>query len=194
MNLGIKDEEFLRGEKIPMTKREVRILTLALARVGGAEIIADIGAGTGSLSIEAAKFSPDSNIFAVEKNSDAVELLKKNVKKFFADNVTIIHAEASEVLKNFSQIEVALIGGSGGKIEQILDAVNKKLKVAGRIAANFIAIQNLSICLEWLRRHKNYNYEVMQVQVSHLKKIGAYDMTQAANPVYILIAEKLPND
>jgi len=194
MNLGIKDEEFLRGEKIPMTKREVRILTLALARVGGAEIIADIGAGTGSLSIEAAKFSPDSNIFAVEKNSDAVELLKKNVKKFSADNVTIIHAEASEVLKNFSQIEVALIGGSGGKIEQILDAVNKKLKVAGRIAANFIAIQNLSICLEWLRRHKNYNYEVMQVQVSHLKKIGAYDMAQAANPVYILIAEKLPND
>lgn len=194
MNLGIKDEEFLRGEKIPMTKREVRILTLALARVGGAEIIADIGAGTGSLSIEAAKFSPDSNIFAVEKNSDAVELLKKNVKKFSADNVTIIHAEASEVLKNFSQIEVALIGGSGGKIEQILDAVNKKLKVAGRIAANFIAIQNLSICLEWLRRHKNYNYEVMQVQVSHLKKIGAYDMAQATNPVYILIAEKLPND
>ena len=194
MNLGIKDEEFLRGEKIPMTKREVRILTLALARVGGAEIIADIGAGTGSLSIEAAKFSPDSNIFAVEKNSDAVELLKRNVKKFSADNVTIIHAEASEVLKNFSQIEVALIGGSGGKIEQILDAVNKKLKVAGRIAANFIAIQNLSICLEWLRRHKNYNYEVMQVQVSHLKKIGAYDMAQAANPVYILIAEKLPND
>lgn len=194
MNLGIKDEEFLRGEKIPMTKREVRILTLALARVSGAEIIADIGAGTGSLSIEAAKFSPDSNIFAVEKNSDAVELLKKNVKKFSADNVTIIHAEASEVLKNFSQIEVALIGGSGGKIEQILDAVNKKLKVAGRIAANFIAIQNLSICLEWLRRHKNYNYEVMQVQVSHLKKIGAYDMAQAANPVYILIAEKLPND
>lgn len=194
MNLGIKDEEFLRGEKIPMTKREVRILTLALARVSGAEIIADIGAGTGSLSIEAAKFSPDSNIFAVEKNSYAVELLKKNVKKFSADNVTIIHAEASEVLKNFSQIEVALIGGSGGKIEQILDAVNKKLKVAGRIAANFIAIQNLSICLEWLRRHKNYNYEVMQVQVSHLKKIGAYDMAQAANPVYILIAEKLPND
>ncbi|MBQ9487565.1 MAG: precorrin-6Y C5,15-methyltransferase (decarboxylating) subunit CbiT [Selenomonadaceae bacterium] len=194
MNLGIKDEEFLRGEKIPMTKREVRILTLALARVGGAEIIADIGAGTGSLSIEAAKFSPDSNIFAVEKNPDAVEFLKKNVKKFSADNVTIIHAEASEVLKNFSQIEVALIGGSGGKIEQILDAVNKKLKVAGRIAANFIAIQNLSICLEWLRRHKNYHYEVMQVQVNHLQKVGSYDMARAANPIYILIAEKLPND
>ncbi len=194
MNLGINDEEFLRAEKIPMTKREIRILTLALARVGGAEIIADIGAGTGSLSIEAAKFSPDSNIFAVEKNPDAVELLKQNVKKFSADNVTVIHAEASEALKNFSQIDVALIGGSGGKIEQILDAVNKKLKIDGRIAANFIAIQNLSICLEWLRRHKNYHYEVMQVQVNHLKKIGAYDMAQASNPIYILIAEKLPND
>ena len=190
MNLGIKDEDFLRAEKIPMTKREIRILTLALARVGGAEIIADIGAGTGSLSIEAAKFSPDSNIFAIEKNPDAVNLLKQNVKKFSADNITIIHGEASEVLKNFSQIDVALIGGSGGKIEQILDAVNKK----GRIAANFIAIQTLSISLEWLRRHKNYHYEVIQVQVNHLKKIGAYDMAQASNPIYILTAEKLRDD
>ena len=194
MNLGIKDEDFLRAEKIPMTKREIRILTLALARVGGAEIIADIGAGTGSLSIEAAKFSPDSNIFAIEKNPDAVNLLKQNVKKFSADNITIIHAEASEALKNFSQIDVALIGGSGGKIEQILDAVNKKLKIDGRIAANFIAIQTLSISLEWLRRHKNYHYEVIQVQVNHLKKIGAYDMAQASNPIYILTAEKLRDD
>ena len=98
------------------------------------------------------------------------------------------------MLKNFSQIEVALIGGSGGKIEQILDAVNKKLKVAGRIAANFITIQTLAICLEWLRRHKNYHYEVMQVQVNHLHKVGAYDMARAANPISILVAEKLPND
>ena len=194
MNLGIKDEDFLRAEKIPMTKREIRILTLALARVGGADIIADIGAGTGSLSIEAAKFSPDSNIFAIEKNPDAVNLLKQNVKKFSADNITIIHGEASQVLKNFSQIDVALIGGSGGKIEQILDAVNKKLKIDGRIAANFIAIQTLSISLEWLRRHKNYHYEVIQVQVNHLKKIGAYDMAQASNPIYILTAEKLRDD
>ena len=191
MFLGIDDEKFLRQDKIPMTKREIRILTLVLAKVNHAEIIVDVGAGTGSLSIEAAKFSPDGNIFAIEKNSSAVELLKQNVKKFSADNVTILNEEASKALKNFSTIDVAIIGGSNGYLEKILDAVDEKLKIGGHIAANFISIQNLSTCLDWLNRHKNYNYDAIQAQINHLRKVGHHDIARANNPVYILIAEKL---
>ena len=191
MFLGIDDEKFLRQDKVPMTKRETRILTLVLAKVNHAEIIVDIGAGTGSLSIEAALFSPDSNIFAIEKNPDTVELLKKNVKNFSADNITILHDEASKALKNFSTIDFAIIGGSGGYLEKILDAVDEKLKIGGHIAANFISIQNLSTCLDWLKRHENYNYDAIQAQINRLKKFGRYDIAQANNPVYILIAEKL---
>ena len=191
MFLGIDDEKFLRQDKVPMTKRETRILTLVLAKVNHAEIIVDIGAGTGSLSIEAALFSPDSNIFAIEKNPDTVELLKQNVKKFSADNVTILNEEASKALKNFSTIDVAIIGGSNGYLEKILDAVDEKLKIGGHIAANFISIQNLSMCLDWLSRHENYKYDAIQAQINRLKKFGRYDIAQANNPVYILIAEKL---
>lgn len=191
MFLGIDDEKFLRQDKIPMTKREIRILTLVLAKVNHAEIIVDVGAGTGSLSIEAALFSPDSNIFAIEKKSDTVELLKQNVKKFSADNVTILNEEASKALKNFSTIDVAIIGGSNGYLEKILDAVDEKLKIGGHIAANFISIQNLSTCLDWLSRHENYRYDAIQAQINRLKKFGRYDIAQANNPIYILIAEKL---
>ena len=191
MFLGIDDENFLRQDKVPMTKREIRILTLVLAKVNHAEIIVDIGAGTGSLSIEAALFSPDSNIFSIEKNLDTAELLKQNVKKFSADNITILNAEASQALKNFSRIDVAIIGGSGGYLEKILDTVDEKLKIGGRIAANFISIQNLSTCLDWLSSHENFKYETIQVQINRLKKFGRYDIAQANNPIFILIAEKL---
>lgn len=190
MFLGINDEKFLREEKIPMTKREIRILTLALARAYDAEIIVDIGAGSGAISIEAAKFVPDGNIFAVEKNPNAVELLRENVKKFSADNVSIINAEATIALKNFSKIDVAIIGGSGGNLENILDALDGKLKIGGRIAANFIAVQNLTTCLDWLRRHKNFSYDAIHAQINHLKSVGPYDMVQANNPIYIVTAEK----
>ena len=190
MFLGINDENFLRKDKIPMTKREIRILTLALANVHDAEIIVDIGAGTGSISIEAAKFAPDSNIFAIEKNSSAIDILKKNIKKFEIDNITVINDDASKVLNNFSKIDVAIIGGSGGKLEEILNILDNKLIIGGRIVANFISIQNLATCLDWLKNHKNFSYDAIQVQINHFKKIGHYDMAQAANPIFIITATK----
>ena len=190
MYLGINDENFLREKKIPMTKREIRILTLALARAYDAGIIVDIGAGTGSISIEAAKFVPDGNIFAIEKNLDAVEILKKNLENFSVDNVTVINSEAAQALKNFSRFDVAIIGGSGGNLEEILDAVDEKLNAGGRIAANLISIQNLSTCLQWFKRHENYHYESMQVQINHFNQVGVYDMAKAANPICIVIGTK----
>ena len=191
MILGIEDENFLRGEKIPMTKREIRILTLAFARIDDGNVIVDIGAGTGSITVEAAKLSPNGKIFAIEKKLDAVELMKKNLEKFSVKNVTVINDEASIALKNIPSIDAAIIGGSGGNLEKILDVIDEKLVTGGRIVANFIAIQTLSTCLDWLRLHKNFRYETIQVQINRLQKIGAYDMAKALNPIYILTAEKL---
>ena len=190
MFLGINDENFLRKDKIPMTKREIRILTIALANLHDAEIIVDIGAGTGSISIEAANFAPDSNIFAIEKNPNALDILKKNIKKFEIDNITVINDEASKVLNNFSKINVAIIGGSGGNLTDILSILDKKLIIGGRFVANFISIQNLANCLDWLKNHKNFSYDAIQVQINHFKKILHYDMAQAANPIFILTATK----
>ena len=191
MILGIEDENFLRADKIPMTKREIRILTLATARIEDEKVVVDIGAGTGSLTVEAAKLAPNAKIFAIEKNLDAVNILNKNLEKFSVDNVTVINDDASTALKNIDSIDVAVIGGSSGKLEKILDILDEKLVTGGRIVANFIAIQSLSTCLEWLKRHKNFHYDAIQVQINRLQKIGAYDMAKALNPIYILTAEKL---
>ena len=187
--LGIGDENFVRG-KVPMTKEEIRILTLAKAKIGEKDFVVDVGAGTGSLSIEAAKIARKGYVFAIEKNSAAVDLISQNSEKFDVDNIVIINSEAPEGLRNVSRLDVALVGGSGGRLAEILDAIDAKLKVGGRMVLNFITAQSLSTCLAWLKVHSNYKYEAIQVQINRLEIVGDYDMYRAQNPVHIVTAEK----
>ncbi|MBQ3337165.1 MAG: precorrin-6Y C5,15-methyltransferase (decarboxylating) subunit CbiT [Selenomonadaceae bacterium] len=183
----IDDEKFIRGE-VPMTKHEVRILTLAKARPAIDSVIVDVGAGTGSITVEAALLCPRGKIFALERKTEAVELIRRNVEKFSVPNVEIIHAEAPEGLENLPALDAAIIGGSGGRIEKILDALATKLKVGGRVVVNAITIQTSAGALEYFWKH-DWNYDAFQVQITRLKKIRAYDMTQALNPVWIITAE-----
>ena len=185
----IDDEEFIRGQ-VPMTKQEIRILTLAKAQLDSKSIVADIGAGTGSITIEAALIARDGKIFAVERKEEAVELIKRNVEKFSVDNVTIIQAEAPDGLEELPELDAVIIGGSGGKIEKILDSLDAKLKIGGRVVVNAITIQTSAGALEYFR-NRGWNYDAFQVQITRLKKIRAYDMTQALNPVWIITAEKI---
>ena len=191
MTGSIEDEKFIRG-KVPMTKEEIRILTLAKAKICSTDFVVDIGAGTGSLSIEAAKIAEHGYVFAIDKNPEAVDLITQNAEKFSVDNIVIINAEASESLRQVPRIDIALIGGSGGKIREILQAVDDKLKIGGRIVANFITVQSLSNCLEWLKNRDDYAYELIQVQINKFKIVGGLDMAQALNPVHILTAKKIP--
>lgn len=188
----IDDEEFIRGN-VPMTKQEIRILTLAKAQIKFDSIVADIGAGTGSITIEAARLARNGKIFAIERKAEAVELIKRNVEKFSVDNVEIIQAEAPDGLEKLPALDAAIIGGSGGKIEQILNTINPKLKIGGRVVVNAITIQTSAGSLEYFRTH-DWNYDAFQVQITRLKKIRAYDMTQALNPVWIITAEKQKED
>lgn len=184
------DESFIRGN-VPMTKQEIRILTIAKAQISAKDYIVDIGAGTGSLSVEAAKIAENGYVFAIDKNPDAIDLITQNAEKFSADNIIIINAEAPAGLRQVPKIDVAIIGGSGGNLTEILNTVDEKLKFGGRVVANFITIQSLAICIDWLRNHENYIYDVMQVQITRYKNIGGYDMAQANNPVHIVSAKKI---
>ncbi|MBR4903717.1 MAG: precorrin-6Y C5,15-methyltransferase (decarboxylating) subunit CbiT [Selenomonadaceae bacterium] len=185
----IDDGDFIRGE-VPMTKQEIRILTLAKARINFDSIVVDIGAGTGSISIEAARLAPSGKIFAIERKAEAVELIKRNVEKFSVDNVEIICAEAPDGLETLPELDAAIIGGSGGRLEKILDILYTKLKIGGRMVLNAITIQTLAIALEYFRTH-GINYEAVQIQITRLKKVGAYDMNLALNPVWIITAKKI---
>lgn len=187
---GIEDNEFIRG-KVPMTKQEVRILTLIKARISPADVVYDIGAGTGSISIEAARIANEGKVFAIEKNPEGISLIRENMKKFQVDNVEVFLGEAPEALAGLPDCDAVIIGGSGRSLDGILDVVHERLKVGGRVVLNCITIQTIASCLEYLRNHStDFDYEAIQVQVNRLKAVGPYDMADAINPIYLVTAIK----
>ena len=188
-SVGIPDEEFIRG-KVPMTKAEIRILTLAKARIGRSDALADIGAGTGSISCEAALQAADGRVYAIERKEEGIELIHANSRKFGIKNLRIIQAEAPEGLDELPQLDRAIIGGSGSHLEPILDRLDMLLKPEGRIVLNCITVQTLMQCLNYMRKKENYSYEAIQVQVNHLEQIGPYDMAKALNPIFIVTCIK----
>ena len=187
--LGIPDEEFIRG-KVPMTKQEIRILTIAKARIKPDSVICDVGAGTGSISIEAACQAKDGMVYAIERNPDGVELINKNAQKFGVYNLKVIESYAPEGFDELPILDAAIIGGSGSNLPSILDSIDKKLNTGGRIVMNCITIQTIAQCLEYMRKREDYTYEAVQVQVSQLEQVGRYDMAKANNPIYIVTCEK----
>lgn len=192
MNLpGIKDSEFIR-DKVPMTKEEIRILTLCKAKIRPEDIIWDVGAGTGSLSVEAARLATEGRVYAVEKKELGVEMIRTNGAKFqVADRMEVIHGEAPEALRALPPCSCALIGGSGRNTGEILDVIRGVLPAGGRIVANAITLQTVSIIAEYFRAHKEeFDYEIVQVQVNRVKQIASYDMYEAQNPIFIITAIK----
>ena len=141
--IGIADTEFIRGN-IPMTKEEVRILTLAKAKIKADDIIIDIGAGTGSLSIEAALLAPNGKVFALEKNLEGIDLIKKNAEKFQANNITVINAYAPEGMADLPQADVIFIGGSGKNLQALIDQSASLLKKNGKIIVNAVTAASIS--------------------------------------------------
>ena len=190
MNLGIKDEAFVRG-KVPMTKEEIRILTLVKAQIAPDAVVYDIGAGTGSLSIEAARLAPAGHVYAIEKNPEGVELIAENATKFSVENITVVEGAAPDALAGLPAPDVALIGGSGRRLADILDLIGERLRPNGRIVANAITMQTVAACLDYFHAHADrYTYEAIQVQINRLERVGSYDMAKALNPIYIITAQR----
>lgn len=187
--IGIPDEEFIRG-KVPMTKQEIRILTIAKANIQPADIVVDVGAGTGSLSCEAALQAEEGRVYAIERKAEGIELIRANAAKFGIANLEVIQAEAPAGMEKLPELNVALIGGSGSHLEPILDRIDELLAVGGRILLNCVTVQTLSQCLSYMRQHENYTYETIQVQVNRWNQVGPYDMAQALNPIFIVTCTK----
>lgn len=188
--LGIPDDSFIRG-KIPMTKQEIRILTIVKLCLPEDGVIADIGAGTGSISIEAALQMPKGHVFSIERKQEGIDLIKANSAKFEVNNITVIEAEAPDGMAELPELDAAVIGGSGSKLSPILDLLDRKLKHGARLVLNCVTLQTISQASDWLRKAKEeYIYEIIQVQVNRWDQIGPYDMAKALNPIFILTAVK----
>ena len=188
--LGIADEEFIRQD-VPMTKQEIRILSLVKAQIAPDAVVYDIGAGTGSLSIEAARLAPKGEVYAIERSSEGINLIRANAANFAVTNMQVIQAEAPDGLADLPKADVILIGGSGSRLPEILETVTPKLKQTGRLVLNCITVQTLMQCIEFMREHSDtYIYEAIQVQVTRLQQVGTYDMAKANNPIYIVTCWK----
>ena len=190
MNLGIKDDAFVRGN-VPMTKEEIRILTLVKAQIAPNAVVYDVGAGTGSLSVEAARLAPQGHVYAIEKNPEGIALIKENAARFSTRNLTVVEGVAPAALDGLPHLDVALIGGSGRRLPEILDIIGTRMHSGGRIVANAITMQTVAACLDYFHVHAElYTYEAIQVQISRLERVGPYDMAKALNPIYIITAQR----
>lgn len=164
---GIPDKLFSRGSA-PMTKEEIRVITLSKARIKEDSTVYDIGAGTGSISIEAALLAKNGRVFAIEKNPERISLIRKNVKKFRVGNMEVVEGEAPEVLKALPKADRIIIGGSGGRIRSILMKCNEKLKSGGRVVINAVKLETLRTSAEVLKKLK-YNFRITQVSVNRVE-------------------------
>lgn len=190
MNIGIKDDDFIRG-KVPMTKEEIRILTLAKANIKPSATVYDVGAGTGSISIEAARLASDGHVYAIEKNPEGTKLIIENAKRFHVENITVVEGAAPDALSGLPPLDVAIIGGSGQRLAEILDILSERLRPDGRIIMNAITVQTVAACFSYFHSNADrYIYEAIQVQISRLERVGPYDMAKALNPIYIITAER----
>lgn len=186
---GISDDQFLRGD-IPMTKQEVRVLVLNKAKICPTDIVIDIGAGTGSLSIEAALQATEGKVYAIERHSEGVELIRANAIKFGVDNVEVISGIAPSALQNIPIADVIFIGGSGGHLQEILVQSNNLLKPNGRLVITAITIETLYEGLHAMQAKPEFTVEAFGMQVTRIKHIKTSNMLQALNPIYIITSTK----
>lgn len=184
---GLADEAFLR-DKVPMTKREVRNASLSHLQLAPDSVVYDIGAGTGSVSVEMALCAAQGKVYAIEKNPVAVALLHENKKKFGVDHLEIIEGTAPEALETLPAPTHAFIGGSAGNLKKILELLLRKNPKI-RVVLNTVTVETLAEAASCFKELAFKKPEIVCIQASTAKKVGRSHLMIAQNPVYIFTAE-----
>lgn len=181
---GIADEAFIRG-KAPMTKEEIRCVSLGKLGLRPDSVCYDVGAGTGSVSVEMALRVPEGIIYAIEKKPEAVELLRENKRKFQADNLEIIQGTAPEAFGELEAPTHAFIGGSSGNLRQIIEKLTEKNPQV-KMVINCITLETLSESLDVIKEFQLECTSLVQVAAARSKELGRYHMMMGENPIYII--------
>lgn len=180
---GRKDGEFIR-DKVPMTKEEVREVSICKLKLYEGAVVYDIGSGTGSVAAEIAGLSDEIKVFAVEYKEEAVSLIAQNKEKFGLDNIEIVSGKAPDGLEELPVPTHAFIGGSSGQMKEILSALYQKNSQM-RVVINAISMETICEIKEVLSAFPIQNEDVVQIQASRAKRVGTYHLMQAENPVWI---------
>ena len=186
---GIADDLFIRGDA-PMTKQEVRAVALSKMKIFLDCQVLDIGAGTGSMSIEAAILAERGKVYAIEKDTNALNLIKENIKNFAIENIEIRVGEAPQCIIDLKDIDRVFIGGSGGKIGGIIEAVYRCLNPGGILCANFILLEN---CCEAIKVVKSLGFkeiDLIELAIAKGKEMAGKTILEPQRRVFILSAKK----
>lgn len=183
---GLPDEAFERGD-VPMTKQEVRAAVLAKLAVRPEDILWDVGAGTGSVSVELALAAPRGRVYAVECRPEGCALIKANREKFRTRNLVLVEGLAPAALLDLPAPDAVFIGGSKGSLAAIVDAALDKNPDA-RICVSAIALESLSAAVAALTA-KGRTVQVSQIAVSRAKAVGGLHLMMAQNPIYLITGE-----
>jgi precorrin-6Y C5,15-methyltransferase (decarboxylating) len=172
-----------------ITKREVRLLSLAALGIRPDSIVWDIGAGSGSLSIEAALLAPHGRVFAIEVDPEGAEICRQNQRLHGVDNVKVIEGRAPEALTGLEAPDAIFVGGSKGSMEDIVELALERLLPGGRLVINAITLENASEAYQAIRR-RGLVPEVMLLQVSRAQPLAHYLRYEALNPIQVFAVEK----
>lgn len=182
----IKDDAFIRGN-VPMTKEEVRAVSIAKLDLSGEFVLYDIGAGTGSIAVTAAVSYEKARVYAIEKNGEGVELIRQNQRKFCVDQLFTIEGTAPGVLEELEPPTHVFIGGSSGNLEEILRRIREKNRNA-KVVLNVITLETFNEVLNAEEKGLLTDVEIIQAGIARSKERGDYHMMMGLNPVYVISA------
>ena len=181
----LEDEELIRG-KVPMTKSAVQAMAVAALKLQKDAVLYDIGAGTGSVSVEAALQDGSIRVYAVERNPEGIALIQENKRKWRTDQVEIVEGNAPEAISDLPAPTHVFIGGSGSRLKEIVETCLSK-NSSVRIVLTAVSMETIREMTELLQDSRWETAEVMQIQASGSRKMGAYHLMTAQNPVWMAV-------
>jgi precorrin-6Y C5,15-methyltransferase (decarboxylating) len=197
VQFGYADDRFQQRypEKGLITKREARAVSLARLQLRADSVVWDIGAGSGSVGVEAALLCPMGHVYAVEKNAADCDNARANSVAFGLHNYSLVHAKAPEGLDGFPDPDAVFIGGSGGELSQLITLIIERLRNDGHLVMNFVTFENLSVALDTLKTVESskklfIEWDITQLQSSRSKPILDMQRLAAENPVFIVCVSK----
>ena len=183
----MKNSEFITGA-VPITKEEVRALALSKLQLKGKKRMIDVGAGTGTVGIEAAISYEDLEVIAIECKEAALQLTQQNIDKFGLKNIELLKGYAP--IKLEQQVDAIFIGGTGGKLEEMIKWSYESLVAGGRVVANFIILDTFYEAMQLMEAAGFKDIEVTQVSISKLEKLGKGKYLKPENPIFIIEGTK----
>lgn len=185
----MKNSEFI-VDGVPITKEEIRAISISKLCIEKSKTFIDIGSGTGSITVEVGYRFPDIEIISIEKNKKAFDLTKRNIEKFNLKNITQILGNAPEDIVLEKKLDAVFLGGSGENLYDILLWSYKNMNTKAKIVANFILIENFNQCIDFMNNIGFKNIEASIINVANMEKLGKGHYFKPINPIYVVSAER----